>query len=175
MQSRKIATAIAIAVPIIAIVVMLVVALKPVDVIRSTFSNEYKQQTLYRGETKVNWSFGYNQYAIYDGKNVTITLSRVPAGASFTFKVGDKISEPFSSKYNSIPMELGLKEGEVTTGKLTDKDNKEYEITVEFPFDVESNTLHGEEITTEASTEAEASLILSPEQEEWNANSDDSR
>lgn len=171
MQNKRL-TAILIAIPIAIIGVMIAIALKPVDIIRSTFSNEYKQQTLYRGETKVNWSFGYNQYAVYDGKNVTITLSRVPAGAFFTFKVGDKISEPFNDKYNSIPMELGLKEGDVITGTLIDKDNKEYEVTVEFPFDVEQNTLHGEEVTTEAPTEAEAPLILSPEQEEWNANSD---
>ena len=171
MQNKRL-TAILIAIPVAIIGVMIAIALKPIDIVRSTFSNEYKQQTLYRGETKVNWSFGYNQYAVYDGKNVTIILSRVPAGASFTFKVGDKLSEPFNDKYNSIPMELGLKEGDVITGTLIDKDNKEYEVTVEFPFDVEQNTLHGEEVTTESSTEAEAPLILSPEQEEWNANSD---
>jgi len=47
------------------------------------------------------------------------------------------------------------------------KDGKEYDITIEFPIDVEQNTLHGDEVTQEAPS-TEVPLILSPEQEEWN-------
>lgn len=166
MQNRNIIIGVSVA-TIAIIGVMIAVALRPVDIIKATFSNDYKKETLYRGETKVNGSFGYNQYAAYDGKNVSIVLSRVPIGASFTLKVGDKVSEPFSDKYNSIPMELGLEEGGTITGKLIDKDGKEYDITIEFPTDIEQNTLHGEEVAQETSP-TEVPLILSPEQEEWN-------
>lgn len=166
MQNRNIIIGVSIA-TITVIGVMIAIALRPVDIIKATFNNDYKKETLYRGETKVNGSFGYNQYAAYDGKNVSIVLSRIPIGASFTLKVGDKVSEPFSDKYNSIPMELELEEGGTTVGKLIDKDGKEYDITIEFPIDVEQNTLHGDEVTQEAPS-TEVPLILSPEQEEWN-------
>ena len=166
MQNRNIIIGVSIATVAI-IGIMIAIALRPVDIIKATFSNDYKKETLYRGETKVNGSFGYNQYAAYDGKNVSIVLSRVPIGASFTLKVGDKVSDSFSDKYNSIPMELELEEGGTTVGKLVDKDGKEYDITIEFPIDVEQNTLHGDEVTQEAPS-TEVRLILSPEQEEWN-------
>lgn len=166
MQNRNIIIGVSIA-TIAVIGVMIAIALRPVDIIKATFNNDYKKETLYRGETRVNGSFGYNQYAAYDGKNVSIVLSRVPIGASFTLKVGDKVSESFNDKYNSIPMELGIEEGGTTVGKLVDKDGKEYDITIEFPIDVEQNTLHGDEVTQEPSS-TEVPLILSPEQEEWN-------
>ena len=71
MQNRNIIIGVSLA-TIAAIGVMIAIALRPVDIIKATFNNDYKKETLYRGETKVNGSFGYNQYAAYDGKNVSI-------------------------------------------------------------------------------------------------------
>lgn len=84
------------------------------------------------GNVQVSKKFKYNQYATYDGENVTVAV--YTKGSDYALKVGELQSEYVQSGTSLIPMDLDLQPQDIRQAKLLVKKNDEIE---EYPLVIE--------------------------------------
>lgn len=84
------------------------------------------------GNVQVSKKFKYNQYATYDGENVTVAV--YTKGFDYALKVGELQSEYVQSGTSLIPMDLDLQPQDIRQAKLLVKKNDEIE---EYPLVIE--------------------------------------
>lgn len=84
------------------------------------------------GNVQISKKFKYNQYATYDGENVTVAV--YSKGKEFALKVGEMQSDYVKSGTNLIPMALDILPQDIRQAKLLVKSGDEVE---EYPLVIE--------------------------------------